>query len=212
MKAIGQLIPVTTLDLQLYIIAQEIRLRNWNELSHHVIRLGGFHIMELYWKILGKRYLSSGFDDILVEAGIFGPNAMTHIMAGGHYKRCSLAHMLMHEAMTRLHIQAFLLWLTDRQSISASDAQDLEHISMKVQDNMHSILASVEWDPDLHRKLTESVEQLHSHLAGYQSLLQTFNELGKAKSLTFHLWLQYIEDVSLALQYIAAEKLPNWNH
>ena len=49
--------PVTTLDLQLYAIAQHIRLRNWDELGHHVIRHGGFHIMKIYWKSNGKRYL-----------------------------------------------------------------------------------------------------------------------------------------------------------
>ena len=54
MQLINQQTPVTTFDLQLYAIAKEIRLRNWDELGHHVIRLGGFHIMELYWKIISK--------------------------------------------------------------------------------------------------------------------------------------------------------------
>ena len=40
MQLINQQTPVTTFDLQLYAIAQEIRLRNWDELGHHVIRLG----------------------------------------------------------------------------------------------------------------------------------------------------------------------------
>ena len=44
----NQQTPVTTLDLQLYAIAQNIRLRNWDELGPHVIRHGGFHIMKIY--------------------------------------------------------------------------------------------------------------------------------------------------------------------
>ena len=51
-RLLGQNTPVITFDLQLYIIAQEVRLRNWDELSHVILRMGGFHILELYWKIL----------------------------------------------------------------------------------------------------------------------------------------------------------------
>ena len=39
MRIIIQQAPVKTLDLHLYAIAQQIRLRNWNELGQHVVRL-----------------------------------------------------------------------------------------------------------------------------------------------------------------------------
>ena len=86
MQLINQHIPVTTFDLQLYAIAQEIRLRNWDELGHNVIRLGGFHIIELYWEIIGEKYSSSRLEDILVDAAVFGPNAASVIMTGKNYK------------------------------------------------------------------------------------------------------------------------------
>ena len=38
----------------------------------------------------------------------------------------------------------------------------------------------------------------------YQPLLETFNDQGRLHSLTFHLRLQCIEDIELALVYIAA--------
>lgn len=47
-------------------------------MGHHVTR--GFHIMELCWKILSIKYSASGMEDILVEAAIFGPNAVSVIM------------------------------------------------------------------------------------------------------------------------------------
>ena len=70
MEAIRGFPPITTLDLQLYIIAHEIRFANWEELGHHIIRLGGFHIHEQVWRILGKKYAASGLEDILVEANV----------------------------------------------------------------------------------------------------------------------------------------------
>ena len=45
----------------------------------------------------------------------------------------------------------------------------------------------------------------------YQPLLETLNYQGRLHSLTFHLWLQYIEDIELAIDYIAAERVPSWS-
>ena len=67
-------------------------------------RFAAFHIMELYWKIMGKKCSSSGLEDIVVEASVFGPNTASVIMAGKNYKRCGLAHSLMYDVMTRFHL------------------------------------------------------------------------------------------------------------
>ena len=56
MLALGQETHVITIDLQLYIIAQKVRQKNWNDVAYFVLRLG-FHICLLYLKILGKKVL-----------------------------------------------------------------------------------------------------------------------------------------------------------
>ena len=71
-------------------------------------RFEAFHTIELYWKIIGKKYSSSGLEDILVEATVFGPNAAPVILAEKKYKRCGLTHPLMYDVMTRFHLKAFL--------------------------------------------------------------------------------------------------------
>ena len=60
-----------------------------DELGHFVIRLGGFHILIIFWKILGKRYGDAGLMDLLIESKVFGPNAAKVIMTGKSHKRCS---------------------------------------------------------------------------------------------------------------------------
>ena len=209
-RMLGQNTPVITFDLQLYIIAQEVRLRNWDELSHIVLRMGGFHILELYWKILGKRYSFSGFEDILTEAEVFGPNAMRHIMQGGNYKRCTLAHKLMFEVMCRFQFQAFLTWLQDKDESStefiakleetSEDLQKLLRISMQEKDMSEENCASIE----------KGLKDIHQMLKEKEQDFKQFITDGKKASHTFHLWTQYIEDVQIALDYIAAEKIPNW--
>ena len=68
--------------------------------------------MELYWKILGKRYRECGLDDFLMEAGVLGPNSASLVMQD---KRCTLAHKLMFEVVGRLKWQAFLIWMVRRK-------------------------------------------------------------------------------------------------
>ena len=82
MKQLGQNIPVITFDLQLHVMAQNLRLKNWDELRHFVIHLGGFHILEMFWKILGKRYRDAGLMDLFIEVKVFIPNAAKVIMTG----------------------------------------------------------------------------------------------------------------------------------
>ena len=115
MEAVGGFPPITTLDLQLYIIAQEIRFANWEELGHHIIRLGGFDVHERMWKILGKTYAASSLEDILAEANVFCPNAASVIMNGGNYKRCTMAHSLMYETISRLEWKSFLAWSVEKR-------------------------------------------------------------------------------------------------
>ena len=102
MKQLGQDIPVITFDLQLYVIAQTLQFESWDELGHFVIRLGGFHMLEMFWKILGKRYGETGLMDLLTESKVFVPNIAKVIMVGKNHKRCSLAYKLMHEVMSRM--------------------------------------------------------------------------------------------------------------
>ena len=44
------------------------------------LRMGGFHI-----EIIGKYFAESGLSDLVVEAGILGPNAVERAMNGKHY-------------------------------------------------------------------------------------------------------------------------------
>ena len=42
--------------------------------------MGGFHIACAYLAVIGKRFAESGLSYLVVEAGIFGPNAVERAM------------------------------------------------------------------------------------------------------------------------------------
>ena len=131
MGTAGELPPVTTLDLQLYIIPQEIRFANWEEPGQHMLRLDGFHVHEQVWKIFGKKYAASGLEDIHAEANVFDANAASVIMSGSTFKRCTLARSLVNEAICRLEWNAFLAWIVEKEFLGRDDASELEEKCMQ---------------------------------------------------------------------------------
>ena len=72
---------------------------------------------------------------------------------------------------------------------------------------MKNLLDDKKMDKSKHENFRQSFEEVHKHLLTYQDMLNEFIETGKAHSMTFHLWNEYIIDAD----YIYAEKAPNWN-
>ena len=210
MEAIGGFPPITTLDLQLYIIAQEIRFANWEELGHHIIRLGGFHVHEQVWKILGKKYAASGLEDILVEANVFGPNSASVIMKGGNYKRCTLAHSLMYETICRLEWKSFLEWMVEKEFMGSNAASQLEEMCKSMQHTMKEFLQQEEKSNEKQTAITSALAELNMYANDLEDKYKQFLVEGKAQSKTFHFWHEYLNDVELSLNYIKAERIPDW--
>ena len=89
---------------------------------------------EQVWKIFGKKYAASGLEDILVEANVFGANAPSVIMSGSSFKRCTLAHSLMNEAICRLEWKKN--WIVEKEFLGRDDASELEENSTAMQEVM----------------------------------------------------------------------------
>ena len=101
-------------------------------MGHFVVRLGGFRILEMFWKILGKRCGDAGSMDLFIELKVFGLYTAKVIMTGKNYKRCPLAHKLMHEVMSRMQWAAFLEWAVSKKLISKKKASKLEMLVNQV--------------------------------------------------------------------------------
>ena len=102
---------VVSFDLAIYSKAKQIIWKYPDEFPDTLIRLGGFHITLNFLAVLGKRYQSSGIEDVLVESDAYGPGTVTSLMKGKSYNRGVRAHKLTMEALFRLMWQAFIRWL-----------------------------------------------------------------------------------------------------
>ena len=120
MALLGQNDSVITFDLAIYVKAKEIQWRQRQEFESMVIRMGGFHIAMNYLAVLGKKYQSSGIEDLLIESGMYGSSTTSILLKGKSYNRGVRAHKIVMEAMFRLPWRAFVQWLS-RQRDSRVD-------------------------------------------------------------------------------------------
>ena len=60
--------------------------------------------------LIGKKYLHSGLDDLLIESGVYAARTTAALMKGKSYNRGVRAHKLVSEAMFRLMWSAFVEW------------------------------------------------------------------------------------------------------
>ena len=97
-----------TMDLAAAKIALDITWHDPERFANVIIQLGGFHIMCSYLGALGKMMCGSGFEDILMQAGVCAGGSIDKVMAGKHFNRAVRVHQLMLEATERLLLEAFL--------------------------------------------------------------------------------------------------------
>ena len=64
--------------------------------------MGGFHIALNFSHVVGQRYEQNGFEDLLIEAGLYGASTVNKIMQGKIYNRAIRAHKISFEALMRL--------------------------------------------------------------------------------------------------------------
>ena len=101
-NTMGQEDTVITFDLAIYVKAKQIQWRSANEFSNVVIRMGTFHIALNFLAIIGKKYLNSGLQDLLIESGVYAAGTTSVLMKGKLYNRGVRAHKLCMEAFFRL--------------------------------------------------------------------------------------------------------------
>ena len=120
-----------TFDLAIYKKAKQIQLKISEELENTVIRIRGFHIGLSYLSLLGK-YANFGFEDLLIESGVYAAGITSVLMLGKSYNRGIGAHKLSMEAPFRLLWQAFLQWL-ENQTAEVT-IQDKQNLKAKIQE------------------------------------------------------------------------------
>ncbi|KAK3734695.1 hypothetical protein QZH41_002114 [Actinostola sp. cb2023] len=197
---LGQADTVITFDLAIYMKAKQIQWRYPEEFSDLVVRMGGFHIAHNYLSLLGKKYLNTGLDDVLIESGVYAAGTTSVLMKGKSYNRGVRAHKLAMEALFRLMWRAFVQWYSNTHADSYNDNGTLlQSIAdcVKVVENKGHV--------------SQQVKVLEVEVRELTSLFEAFKSEARAKSKMFAFWEQYGSMVNALLQFIKAERTGNWN-
>ncbi|EDO31927.1 predicted protein [Nematostella vectensis] len=188
---------VITFDLAIYIKAKQIQLRYQEEFANTVIRLGGFHIALNFLSLLGKKFASSGLDDLLIESGVYAAGTTSALLKGKSYNRGIRAHKLSMEALHRMMWSAYAQWCKD-----CEDSGLDEKMISRIEESREAILSR--------DNTSQNLEVLECDIEKLAASLGKFKEEASLQSKTFDFWMRYMSMVKLLLQFIKAERTGNW--
>jgi len=135
---------------------------------------------------LGKMVAGSGFEDILIEAGVCASGSINQVMSGAHYNRAIRVHQYMADAVERLLLTSF------------TNVKTIDHDNLS---EMVSLAESPSFD-----KLVSVVNSAScaEFLNDYSHFKTTVREgcLGK----TAQFWMMYSDCVWILLRFLEGVK------
>lgn len=96
---------VITFDLQLHEKAVKLQMYTALALDYLVFPLGEMHTVMAALHALKSSIEDSGFDDVLVEARMYGSTTKQQILEGNHMKGALTAHSVTYSALCDLHFE-----------------------------------------------------------------------------------------------------------
>lgn len=181
-KSHGQKTCVITFDQPLYSKAREMVAASdsSSNLCKVVVKLGGFHMLMSFLGSMGYIMDGSGLKEALGNK-IYAPNSVDKMLSGHAYSRSTRGHILVRLALSKIIFE-----------------------DMKIEDGTLD---------ELIQQIT-SRDVSYSNVEGYMDnsniFLSTFldklDDL-KARGPTAQLWVQYFEMVTIALDFVRAERL-----
>ena len=178
-KEMEQKITIITFDLAVVMKAYSIMWQNPEEYSGVLVRIGVFHTICSYLGVIGKMIAGTGFEDIVIEAGVCASGSIDQMLRGKHYNRSMRVHKLMYESLERLLLDAFYAKSADVSSLNASLHEQLEIlIQSPSQSGLNDLLTS------------DCFKEVYQQYCAFKDQVRN-GELGK----TACFWLNYMDKV-----------------
>jgi len=173
-----------TFDQPLYQKASEIVAAS-KDLDKVAVRLGGFHLLMSYLGSIGQIMTGSGLAELWER--VYARGSVVHMFTGHAFSRAVRAHIL-----TLLALTSVLLDKSDWESQT-----NKEHLVNLYHNTVDQRADAAEIDGD-------------EILQEFQQLLIHWLDQAATMSRTGKLWVQYIHQVLLMLNFIKAERTGNW--
>lgn len=195
---LGQVDTIITFDLALYTKATKIQMKFLEESSGAVIRLGEFHKALNFLSLLGKKFCSSGLEDLLIESRVYRAGTASAVLKEKSYNRGIRAPKLTMGAHFRLMLDAFTGWYASHAGDGEEHLVDEDAVIRKAEECRCTITMKA----DVQTSINESQQEITE----LRSLFQDFTAQSRAKSKMFAFWEEYGDMVKLLLQFVKAER------
>ena len=155
-----------------------------------IILLGAFHSTMSYLSDIGKVMKGSGFEEIVIKAGLCASGSLDSVLKGRHYNRAMRIHAWMAEALERL------LFITFAQTSCSN--QLITELTSEVK-TLETNLCHAEIDNVVNSENFNQYEFFKEQV-----------KCGKHGSLA-KLWFDYMEKVWSVLQFSVATRPNNFD-
>jgi len=157
-----------------------------------VLKLGDFHLRQVFHAAILAYLKDSGLVDLLVESGAFtSVESAERAMAGGHYKRATLGYSMLFTTVSRR------LWCLFEDEVKrAASSQDTKSESFPS-------LTATEILEQIAEVKSPVPAQDHSASATLADIYAARSAKGRILGLTFDTWLAKAETTSGRVKYLA---------
>ncbi|GBM56517.1 hypothetical protein AVEN_140589-1 [Araneus ventricosus] len=171
----------------LYTKAREIEAAapEGSDLSKIVIRLGGFHLLSSFFGAIGYIMQRSGIKEVL--SLIYAPNSLDKMLTGHAYARAVEAHTLFHLTLAAIIPKELVI----------DDDMD---------SNLQNTIEDAKSNTILYNDIENCDEKTEALLYQCNKKLKQYEGRGS----TGKLWIQYFHMVSIAKEFIRAERMGYW--
>lgn len=195
-ESLGQKYTVVTFDQAIYCKAKEIVWMKGNEFRNTIIRLGGFHIIMNFMKAIGQHLDGSGLKNAWTESGVFGEITVGKMIDGSAYNKAVRGHKIAVEALWRLLWVKFETWCDENNK---SIPPEVRKHAMEVAKGFKG------HDIDGTQKAFQALTNVNATIF---PIMEEFER--ELQMPQFQYWLNYMNMVSILLQFIRAEREGNW--
>lgn len=185
----GQEHTVITVDQALFCKLMELKWSVEEYRDKLIPRLGGLHTAMNFLKAIGDHMAGSGLAEVWLESGLLGEGAVQLVLTGKAYNKAMRAHKLTLQALWRIFLPTFLLFAAE------SDKEGHDEVSaMAVDDN-----------PEIIPELITYLKQER-----FDKILKDFIA-SKSDDVNFIFWWNYMDMVSILLQFTRAQRDGIWD-
>ena len=185
-STLGQKFTFVTFDLAAAKLAMNVVWNEPKKFESVVIHLGAFHTLCSYMGALGKYVESSGFEEVILEAGVCASGSLQQVMDGRHYNRSLRIHHNMLDAMYRLVMRRFV----DDNEVDVQTLSKLQQLSENPCAESLQNAKADDVSESFVRRLSDFVEGIRR------------GKLGK----TAQFWINYCDAVVIMVTFLRAVK------